>query len=85
MKVKELIKQLEQIDGEVEILLSSDPEGNTKYELTEDSLSEDCIYENNDGEISVYSLDWSAEDADMEEDDWEEAKKELTKCVILYP
>jgi len=46
-----------------------------------------CIFVQEDGWYGgVFDSEWSADDADMEEDDWEELKNDETKrCVVLYP
>lgn len=84
MKVKDLIKQLQKCDPEKIVILQKDSEGNGYSPL--EGIDNDSIYE----EESTYSGDvwsksWSADDAAMGEKEWEDCKKDLPDCVVLYP
>lgn len=85
MKVKELINQLKEYDGELEIFISSDPEGNTIRQIPNNCLSGEQIYELDGNEVQTWDMDWSADDACQDEDEWEEMKKTYPKGIILYP
>lgn len=82
MNVKELIDMLKKEDPEKEIILQSDPEGNSFSPVSR--IDGDCVYDCDDHD-KVYSLKWTAEDADMDEDEWEEFKKEQEQCVVFVP
>lgn len=74
MKVKQLIKKLEKLNQDAEIILSSDEEGNSYHKLSE-------IYNNKlrfsdiGGYIDLHEKD------EVEEEFWNYAKD----CIILYP
>lgn len=85
MKVKDLINQLSELDGELEIFMASDSEGNHFHTIPDNCLSELSIYQKDGREIDVWSLNWTAEEACMKEEKWEEMKKTYPRGVILYP
>lgn len=78
MKVKELLEQLKTLDPDMELYLQIDQEGNG-YEQVR-GIDSDCVMVGD----SVYSTNWSAKDADIEEDEWEEIKSG-PKVVVVYP
>lgn len=44
MKAKDLIKRLQRLDGELVVVLSSDPEGNSYYTLDKDmDITEETV------------------------------------------
>jgi len=53
MKVKDLIKQLLELDHELEIFMSSDAEGNRIQSIPENCLSEISIYRKDGREIDI--------------------------------
>jgi len=69
MKVKELIKSLEKLDQEKEVLLASDGEGNNYRKMGEIWDSAFCIFRRY--EIDIYSK--------------EDKPDEALPCVVLYP
>lgn len=79
MQVKDLIAALKKFPPTAQIVLSSDSEGN--------SYSPGCdlgqgVYE--DGQF--YSLDYSAEDNGLEDDEWEKLKADKSvRCVCIWP
>lgn len=82
MKVKELITKLQALDENLEVFLQTDPEGNAYYHSCD--VDQNAVYCENDWGISVYTATWTADEADMCEDDWEHLK--LTqKCVVIFP
>ena len=85
MKVKDLIKQLQEEDPELEIFISSDPEGNDIREIPESCLGEVSIYQKDGIDIQTWPMDWSADDACEDEEEWERMKKTYPKGIILYP
>jgi hypothetical protein len=83
MLVKELIEILQEFDPDTQIIIAKDPEGNgyspgssyfTGYYIPDTTYS---------GE--VYCEDWTAEDCDMDEDQWEEMRRDNPVSVILVP
>jgi len=85
MKVKDLIKQLQEEDQELEIFISSDAEGNYIRIIPENCLGEVSIYQIDGRDVSTWSLDWTAEDADETEENWKIMKNTYPKGIILYP
>ena len=85
MKVKDIIKQLQEQDPDLEIFISSDPEGNNIQEIPEICLGEVSIYVKDGRDIETWSLNCSASDACEDEEKWEEMKKTYPKGIILYP
>lgn len=81
MTVRELIKELSKINKDREVLLSGDPEGNTKWLF--DGL-ELAAYRNDGGELStgLERLTPSLEKRGYTADDVVENGK---PCVVLYP
>ena len=85
MKVKELIEQLKEYNGDLEIFISSDPEGNHIQEIPENCLSGEQIYEIDGNDVQTWDLEWSADDACQDEEKWKEMKNTYQKGIILYP
>ena len=83
MKVKGLIAELVTLSGELEVILQKDGEGNSFSPL--EGMDDNTIYvPDSTWAGDVYPLAWSAEDADMSEEEWKEFKSQPT-CVLLYP
>ena len=84
MKVKELIKLLSDYKNQdAEIILQKDAEGNGYSPL--EGADNDTVYISDStysGE--VYSTVWTADDADMEQEEWDKIKA-MPRCVVLYP
>jgi len=78
MKVKDLLEQLKELDPELNLYLQIDQEGNGYNEVR--GIDPDNVMVGED----VYSTDWSADDACMDEDEWEELKNS-PKCAVIYP
>ena len=88
MKLKELkeyIIQLPSYLNECEVILQKDSEGNGYSPLS--GVDEHSIYiPDSTWGGDVYSMNHSAEDNCMEEEDWDELKEDPTKrCIVLYP
>lgn len=81
MKVHQLIEELKGLPPNSEIIIQKDPEGYNYSPLY-------CVDSNSvyvpGPEGVVYSLDWTAEEALIEEDEWEEIQSR-EKCVVLVP
>lgn len=77
--VGELREALQNLDGDMEVILQKDPEGNGYDKLY--SVDPDCIFVRGE----MYPLEYSAEENDLEEDEWEELKRTQPRCVVLAP
>lgn len=83
MKVKDLINALSSIDPDVEVILQKDAEGNG-YSPLRGADSEAVYIADSTWSGEVFSTDWSADDACMNEEEWNEIKAK-SRCVVLYP
>lgn len=86
MNVRELRDFLAQLPDDMPVILQRDPEGNGYAPAA--GADSDCIYVyegNFYGDASVYSTDWSAYDADMGLQEWEEFKNNNPRVVVLFP
>ena len=84
MNVRELKETLEDLPDDMEIILQKDGEGNGYSPLA--VADPDCIYIPETtwcGEVR--SLHHSAEDNCMEEEEWEEMKKDTPCSLVLAP
>lgn len=79
MIVRDLIKRLLYMPQDSIVLLQKDAEGN-RYSLLSGA---DTVYKAWRGEI--YSTDWTASEASMGEEKWEEFKSSTPVYVVLYP
>ena len=85
MKVKELIEALSILDQDAQVILQKDAEGNGFSPLSGcDSHAIFVPYEKAPWFGEVKSTIWSAEEACMEEGEWEEFLKK-PRCVVLFP
>ncbi len=83
MKVKELIRLLERENPESEVIIQKDAEGNGYSPLSE--VDGNAVYiPESTWSGNVYSLEWSADDACMTDEEWAEINKKL-HCVVLAP
>lgn len=83
MTVKELIKLLKKLPPNSEVICQKDSEGNGYSPLA--GADGDCVYQKDTSYSgTVFSARWTAEEADMEEEDWQEML-EQQRCVVLYP
>ena len=80
MKVKELIEVLQGMDADCDVILQGDAEGNSYSHLSGASANGIWIEEHGD----CYDADWSADDADMEQEEWDKYLKG-PRCAILWP
>lgn len=83
MKIKNLITELQKLDPNLEVILQKDSEGNGYSPLY--GIDYEAIYipESTWGG-NVYDPHWTAEDAGMEEVEWQKILKKK-RCVILSP
>lgn len=84
MKLKELKSLLDEMDDDVEVILQKDGEGNGYSPLA--GVDDNGVYfPDTPWSGEVYSLDCEAYEMDLEEDEWEEIKKNNIRVLILYP
>ena len=83
MKVRELLEALKDADLDAEVILQKDAEGNG-YSPLEGADTESVYVPDTTWSGDVYSLDWSASDACMTTEEWDDVCKR-PKCVVLYP
>jgi len=84
MKVSELISELQKLDQDKIVILQKDGEGNGYSPLS--GSDEDCVYQaDSTWSGVVYSTDWTADEALIDEDEWESFKKNMPGCVVLFP
>ena len=80
MKVKELIKQLEELNPEAEVIIASDEDGNN-YSILSDIVSEDGLkFQKSDYEIDLYDKDYREYEGITAS-----TYKKLKECIVLYP
>lgn len=83
MKVKELIAELKKLDPNSQVILQKDSEGNGYSPLY--AVDGEAIYiADTTWAGDVYSADWTADDADMDADEWAKLLKK-PRCVVLAP
>jgi hypothetical protein len=79
MTVKELKEQIANLPDNMELVLQIDSEGNGYHPVR--GIDPDGIM-TDDGEC--YDASWTADEACMEEDEWEEFKKK-SRVGVVYP
>jgi hypothetical protein len=83
MKVSELVAALREVNQDAEVILQKDAEGNGYSPLY--IVDGDAVYApETTWSGNVYSCGWSAEDADMQPDEWA-AILAKPRCVVLAP
>ena len=84
MTVGELLKALENLPPETQVIVSKDSEGNEFSPLwcvTSNSIYiPDTLWSGD-----VYDTNWSAEDAGLEEEQWAAIKRNHPCCCVLVP
>lgn len=80
MNVKKLKELLSNLPNDMEVILQKDSEGNGYSPLS--GGDSNTVYIPDSGD--VYSMDWSADDACMDEDEWKDIKAK-PRALILYP
>ncbi len=83
MNVKELKEAIAHLPDDMEVVVQKDPEGNGYSPLA--GADPDAVYiPETDKYGDVYSIDWTADDAAMEEDDWKDILAK-PRALILFP
>lgn len=84
MTKAELIEALKGVPDDTQIIVSSDSEGNHYGPLS--GVETNRIYKAATNWWGhVFSLDWTAKQADFSEDEWEEFKRTTPRAIVLYP
>ena len=87
MKVKELKKLVASIPDKMNsagVLLQIDPEGNG-YETVRGLDDSALVIRHGRREVDTYDSEWTADEAGMTEEEWEELKKDGERVVIIFP
>jgi hypothetical protein len=83
MQVKELIKSLQAMDPDMEVIMQEDAEGNGYSPLA--GADPDAIYvADSTYSGDVYDANSTADENCMDEEEWEALQKQ-PRAVILYP
>ena len=83
MKVSELISLLRDAPPDAEVILQKDGEGNGYSPLS--AADADAVYvPDSTWSGDVYSMEWSADEACMDDDEWAETTA-MPRCVVLSP
>lgn len=83
MNVKELLEALQGADPEAKVILQKDCEGNGYSPLQRADL--EAVYiPDSPWSGDVYSLNWTADDADMDAEEWAYITSK-PRCVVLAP
>lgn len=83
MRVSELMDRLAEWDPDAEVILQKDGEGNGYSPLYE--VDGNAVYvPTSTWSGEVYSIRWSAADADMSQDEWTDVL-DKPRCVVLAP
>ena len=83
MNIKELKEEIKNLPDEMEVILQKDSEGNGYSPLF--GTDSDAVYiPETNWYGDVYSMDWCADDACMDDKEWEQIKL-LPRALILYP
>jgi hypothetical protein len=68
---------------DVELVLQTDPEGNG-YERVQ-GVDFDIVYVQGRCEAEVYDRSWTADEACLDEEEWEEIKRTHSGYAVIYP
>ena len=83
MTVKDLKEAIANLPNEMEVVLQKDSGGNDYSPLS--GADPNAVYIEETGFCGkVYSMDWTADDACMTGNEWEEVKSK-PRTLILYP
>ena len=83
MNVGELREAIKDLPDNVQVILQKDAEGNGYSPL--EGADSSCVYEpDSSWSGEVKSTDWTADEAGVDEEEWEEILKK-PRCLVLYP
>ena len=85
MNVKNLKELIKDLPDDMEVIMSKDSEGNSFTPLCE--IDANNVYDPNiEGwEVNPYYITWSAEEACLDEEEWERLKNEGQTAVVFWP
>lgn len=84
MKVKDLIKELEKLDPNLQVILQKDGEGNGYSPLC--GVEEAVYVPDSTYSGQVHSLKYTADDTGIEEEQWKNLKKsKKNRCLVMWP
>ena len=84
MNIKELKELINDLPDDMDIIMSSDSEGNNYSPLS--NVDPNYIYiPDNSWSGDVYSTNWTADDVCMIDDEWLSLKSSHPKVLILHP
>lgn len=83
MTVKELKAELKNLPDDMEVILQKDSEGNG-YSPLAGADAEAVYVPDSTWSGDVYSMDWSADDACMTDEEWKDIQAK-PRALILYP
>ena len=83
MTVKELKVELQNLPDDMEVILQKDSEGNG-YSPLAGADAEAVYVPDSTWSGDVYSIDWSADDACMTDEEWKEIQAK-PRALILHP
>lgn len=83
MNIKELKEAISELPDDMQVILQKDAEGNG-YSPLEGADSDAVYIPECTWSGDVYSTVWTAEDACMDEDEWQQIKAK-PRALILYP
>ena len=84
MNVKDLKSLINDLPDDMEVIIQKDSEGNGYSPLS--GCDPDSIYiPENTWSGECYFTEWSAEDVDMESDEWDKLKEDNKRSLVLYP
>ena len=84
MNVKELKEIIANLPDDMEVILQKDGEGNGYSPLSGGDSNAIYIPETT-WYGDVYEFTWSSDDAGLDDEEWEDIKKNTPKALILYP
>lgn len=83
MTIKELKARIEYLPDDMEVIMQKDAEGNGYSPLYD--VDSNAVYIPTETWYgTVYSMEWSADDACMDEEEWNSLKNK-PRCLVLAP
>lgn len=83
MTKAELIEALKDVPDSTQIIMAKDSEGNGYSPLADVDIN--CVYTGrNSYSGDIYDTRWTADQAGVYEDEWEEIKS-IGTCILLWP
>lgn len=83
MNIKNLKQLIESLPDDMEVILQKDSEGNG-YSPLSGGDPESVYFKDSSYSGDVYNTSFTAEELDMDEDEWEKMKVK-NKVLVLYP